>query len=202
MKSKNELKEIDIKNCYYFDDIVNGTKINFSNILLDKKLYEDISDYKILHKTPTGSKPLRIRFDKVDEFIISLDGKIKHFILFDYGLFSKICEKIKYLMSKKNGMTNSINHNFGKIRIDSYNSVPIKKRLTFHNVIILIKSVVNKNKNKYYYNIFLEKELCKDKCMFVYYKCYITIELMFLKELMLIKEVYQKSVMFVTVGSF
>ena len=33
MKSKNELKEIDIKNhvCYYFDDIINGTKINFSN---------------------------------------------------------------------------------------------------------------------------------------------------------------------------
>ena len=38
MKSKNELKEIDIKNrvCYYFDDINNGTKIDFSNILLDK----------------------------------------------------------------------------------------------------------------------------------------------------------------------
>ena len=35
MKSENELKEIDIKNrvCYYFDDITNGTKINFSNIL-------------------------------------------------------------------------------------------------------------------------------------------------------------------------
>ena len=33
MKSKNELKEIDIKNrvCCYFDDIINGTKINFSN---------------------------------------------------------------------------------------------------------------------------------------------------------------------------
>ena len=40
MKSKNELKDIYIKNfvCYYFDDIISGTKINFSNILLDKKL--------------------------------------------------------------------------------------------------------------------------------------------------------------------
>ena len=40
MKSKNELKDIYIKNFvfYYFDDIINGTKINFSNILLDKKL--------------------------------------------------------------------------------------------------------------------------------------------------------------------
>ena len=29
--------------------------------------------------------------------------------------------------------------------------------MTFHNVIILIKSVFNKDKNNYYYNIFLEK---------------------------------------------
>ena len=45
MKSKNELKEIYIKNCvcYYFDDIINGTKIDFSNTLLDKKLYDNIS---------------------------------------------------------------------------------------------------------------------------------------------------------------
>ena len=27
--------------CYYFDDTINGTKINFSNILLNKKLYEN-----------------------------------------------------------------------------------------------------------------------------------------------------------------
>ena len=48
MKSENELKETDIKNrvCYYFDDIINGTKINFSNILLNKKLYENISVLK------------------------------------------------------------------------------------------------------------------------------------------------------------
>ena len=43
-KGKNELKETGIKNraCYYFDDIINGTDIILSNILLDKKLYENI----------------------------------------------------------------------------------------------------------------------------------------------------------------
>ena len=103
MKSKNELKEIDIKNCvcYYFVDIINGSKVSFSNILLDKKLYENISVYNISCKTPTGPKPLRIRFDKIDGFIIALDGKNKHLILFDYELFNKICDKIKYLISKK-----------------------------------------------------------------------------------------------------
>ena len=103
MKSKNELKEIDIKNCvwYYFDDIINGTKINFSNILLDKHLYENISFYNISYKTPTGPKPLHIRFDKIDGFVIAPDGKNKHLILFDYRLFNKICDKIKHLISKK-----------------------------------------------------------------------------------------------------
>ena len=41
------------------------------------------------------------------------------------------------------------------------------KILTFHNVIMLIKSVVNKNKNKYYYNIFLEKGSYKDKNVYI-----------------------------------
>ena len=40
------------------------------------------------------------------------------------------------------------------------------------------------------------------KRMFVYYKCYISIELTFLKELMLIKQVHQESVIFVTIGVF
>ena len=103
MKSKNELKEIDIKNrpCFYFDDIINGTKINFSNILLDKKSYENISVYSISYKTLTGPKRLRIKFDKIDRFIILIDGKIEHLILFGYGLFNKICDKIKYLISKE-----------------------------------------------------------------------------------------------------
>ena len=44
MGSKDELKEVDIKNraCYYFDDIVNGIDINFSSILWGKNLYENI----------------------------------------------------------------------------------------------------------------------------------------------------------------
>ena len=36
-------------------------------------------------------------------------------------------------------------------------SLPLEKTGTFHNAIILIKSVFNEDKNNYYYNIFLEK---------------------------------------------
>ena len=45
MESKNELKEIDIKNrtCYYFDDVITDRNIYSVDILLDEKLYEIIS---------------------------------------------------------------------------------------------------------------------------------------------------------------
>ena len=50
---------IDIKYCvcYYFDNMINGTKLNFSYILSNEKLYENIFVYNISYKTPTGPKP-------------------------------------------------------------------------------------------------------------------------------------------------
>ena len=62
--------------CYYFDNIINGTKINFNNILIDKKLYENISAYNILYTTPTGLKPLCIRFNKIDALLYLLMIKL------------------------------------------------------------------------------------------------------------------------------
>ena len=38
----------------------------------------------------------------------------------------------------------------------------MEKILTFHDVMILIKSVVNKNKNVYYHNMFLGKGSYKE----------------------------------------
>ena len=54
-------------------------------------------------------------------------------------------------------MTYIFSHSFAKIKVDSYDSLPAETRLTLHNVIIHIKSVLNKDKNCYYYEIFLEK---------------------------------------------
>ena len=70
---------------------------------------------------------------------------------------------VKYLISEKSGITDSINYSFGNIRIESYNYLPIEKIFTFHNVIILIKSVVNKSKDEDYYNMLLEKKSYEDK---------------------------------------
>ena len=62
MASKDELKEIDVKNrtCYYFDDIMTVIDIDFSDTLLDQKPYENISIYDTSYKTFMGAKPLRL----------------------------------------------------------------------------------------------------------------------------------------------
>ena len=68
MERKSELKEVDIKNrtCYYFEDRITNRDIYSVDILLDEKMYENISVYDISYKTSMGPKPLCIRFDKID----------------------------------------------------------------------------------------------------------------------------------------
>ena len=65
--------------------------------------------------------------------------------------------KIRYLLSLKSSIAYAFSHYFAKSLVNSYDSLPIEKRLTLHNVTILIKSVFNKEKNDYHYKIFLEK---------------------------------------------
>ena len=74
---------------------------------------------------------MRIRFDKIDGFIRVQGGEFRYLVLFHHGLFDKIFDKIKYLIGEKSGITDSDNHNFGKIGIDSYNSLPIEKNTDF-----------------------------------------------------------------------
>ena len=53
---------------------------------------------------------------------------------------------IRYLIRLKSGITYIFSHYFAKIKVDSYDSLPTEKRLSLHNVIIHIKSVLNKIK--------------------------------------------------------
>ena len=98
---------------------------------------------------------MHLKYDKINGFN-KIRNKIRYLVLFD-DWCGKICGSTEYLLSKKSGITDSVNYNFAIIKFDSYDSLPIEKILTLHNVIIFIKSVVNKDKNEYYYNIILEK---------------------------------------------
>ena len=64
---------------YYFDDKLKDFNVN--NILIDEKSRENILIYDISYKTLIGSKPLRIRFDKIDGITRIHDGTI-YLVLF------------------------------------------------------------------------------------------------------------------------
>ena len=97
-------------------------------------------DYDISFKTLIDPKSLRIRFDKIDGFIRIYDGT-RYLTLFGSEKYGVIHDRIRYLISLKSDITYIFSHYFTKIKIDLYDSLPIEKILTLHNVIILIKSV-------------------------------------------------------------
>ena len=83
------------------------------------------------------------------------DG-IRYLTLLGSERHDAIYNRIRYLTSLKSSITYVFSHYYTKIKVDSYDSLPAEKRLTLQNVIILIKSVPNKDQNHYYYKIFLE----------------------------------------------
>ena len=77
--------------------------------------------------------------------------------MFGTRKYDAFYDRIRYLITLKSSITYIFTHYFAKMKVDSYYSLPIEKALTLHNIIILIKSVLNKDENHYYYKIFLEK---------------------------------------------
>ena len=100
----------------YFEDIINIEDFYFDNILLDEKLYENILIYDISFKILIGAKPLRIRFDKVDEFIIVYNGT-QYLVLIGPEKYDATYNRIRYVISQKRGITHVISHNYGRIKI-------------------------------------------------------------------------------------
>ena len=91
-----------------------------------KKSYEYILVYDISCKTLIGTNPLHIRFDKVDGFIRVYNGT-RYLVLFGPGRYGAIFDRIKYLTSLKSGVSYVISHNFARIKVDSYDSLPMEK---------------------------------------------------------------------------
>ena len=82
--------------------------------------------------------PLHVRFNKTDEFIKIYNGT-RYLVLFGpERMMQFMIELDIYLISEKSAITYSISHNSARIKTYSYNSLPIGKTSTFHNVIILI----------------------------------------------------------------
>ena len=151
MKGKDKLKETYIKNraCYYFDDIMRVWDIDFSDILLEEKsykTYKNILIYFISYKTFMGSIPLHIRFDEIDRFIKIYDG-IRYLVLFGHRWYDDICDMITYLKVRKMVLQIVLTIILRESELTYIILYLFEKMLTFHNVIIVIKSVGDKNKS-------------------------------------------------------
>ena len=111
MESKDELKEVDIKNhtCYYFDDILRLRDFSYNNILLDEKSSENILIYDVSYKTSMGLKPLRVWLVKIDGFIKIYDG-IRYLVLFGPEIYDAIYNRVRYPIGEKSSFTDIINH--------------------------------------------------------------------------------------------
>ena len=102
------------------------------------------------------TKPLHVRLDKIDGFVRIYDGT-RYSTMFGSEKYDAICDGIRHFTSLKWGMTYIFFSLFCKNQIDSDDFLPIEKIMTLHIVITHIKLVLNKDKNHYYYKIFLEK---------------------------------------------
>ena len=75
-----------------------------------------------------GAKPLRIRFDEANGFIRIYDGT-RHLVLFGPEKHDVIFNRIRYLIGVKSGITYVISHYYAKIKVASYNSLPLEKKV-------------------------------------------------------------------------
>ena len=60
--------------CYYFNNLNRFEDLNLDNILINENSNENILFYNISYKNLISTKPLRIRFDKIDEYVRVYDG--------------------------------------------------------------------------------------------------------------------------------
>ena len=147
MVSNDKLKEIELNNrtYYYFHDIIKIEDFDLDNILIDEKSYKNILVQNVSYKSLIDYKSLHIRFDKTDGFIRVYDGA-RYLILFKNEKYDSIQWHYIYNF-----------YNYATIKVDSFDSLPVEKTMTFRNVIIYAKSVWNRDKKNDYCNIFLEK---------------------------------------------
>ena len=89
---------------YYFNDIIKLENFDLINILIDKKSHENILVHEISFKTLIDSKPLWIRFDKIDGIIRIYNGS-RYLTLFGTKKYDAIYERIRYLISLKSSIT-------------------------------------------------------------------------------------------------
>ena len=77
--------------------------------------------YDISYKTLTGSKPLGIRFDKIDRIIRIYDGT-RYITLLGTKKYGAVYDRIRFRISLQSNITYVFCQYFAQIKVDSYDS--------------------------------------------------------------------------------
>ena len=68
---------------------------------------------------------------QINLFELVYDGT-KYLVLFGAEKYDFIYNRIRYLVGVKSGVTYVISHDYAKIKVDSYDSLPLEKGYTTH----------------------------------------------------------------------
>ena len=206
-----EVKKINIKNptYYFYNEIINLKTFESGLLKIDKKHYKEINIYYISNITIKeiddcesiySVNPLYLLVNHANGYIE--EKGVNKYLIFDSTDENK--ELLKKYNDVWNGIKNKIEEvssgecdyekDYMKIKFNSDDDLPLNKPLKFHAMTIIIRSVFEED-DKLYQQIFLDDTLHE-----LVSECYSTKELMFQKELMLIKQVCQKNVNFVIIG--
>ena len=77
------------------------------------------------------AKPLRIRFIKIFGFVIVYDVT-RYLILLRGERYDFMYNMIRYLTGVKSSITYVVSHNYAKIQVDSFDSLPLGKTLPYN----------------------------------------------------------------------
>ena len=77
------------------------------------------------------AKPLRIRFIKIFGFVIVYDVA-RYLILLRGERYDFMYNMIRYLIGVKSSITYVVSHNYAKIQVDSFDSLPLEKTLPYN----------------------------------------------------------------------
>ena len=77
------------------------------------------------------AKPLRIRFIKIFGFVIVYDVT-RYLILLRGERYDFMYNMIRYLIGVKSSITYVVSHNYAKIQVDSFDSLPLEKTLPYN----------------------------------------------------------------------
>ena len=136
-------------------------------------------------------------FNRINGYFEKINGN-KYLTLVPTKEIKEKIEKYKEMQNKIRDLIRSVtkksddyDEKFIKMKLDSDDKLRLNKTIEIPVMVIVVRAIFYEN-NKYYPQVFL------DECLYENYKFYIMIELLFLKELMLIKQLHQKSAMLVT----